>query len=501
MNSLKLKITFVLQLTMFVVFNYAQVNELIKEDLSKHSLQNLEISIDSIDINMADGTKERQVYINDLSNGRFTELYKIWDGSNWINDWHHVYNYENNKLTSRCKETWLENSWITDWCYHYKYDESWNLISDTFEYVYPDGNWYNVKRTTKLYNSLNQNTHRLDEEWKNSEWVSKWQASYEYDDSGNKIFLLSQNFNDGVWENERRTSIVYDESANVLLYQVEIWNGADQWLFDNRAINTYSENKYLVHSSIDEWKDFQWMNNNYTSYQYNGKNNVISELVGHFEDSTFIELYRNSYEYNSIDQKVSELNEWWNAGMWELGSRRFFEYDISGNLLLNITDHYANEMWTQNHRNIYKYENNQLVKVSFENNTNGLWQKVDGFQIFNESSGYIFYIIGAEITIYYNNITEVNRVPEFANVYTLKQNYPNPFNPRTTIKYSIPESEFIQLTVYDMLGREVSKLVNEEQSKGAYKIEFDSSRLTSGIYFYRLQSGKYVETKKMLLMK
>jgi len=83
----------------------------------------------------------------------------------------------------------------------------------------------------------------------------------------------------------------------------------------------------------------------------------------------------------------------------------------------------------------------------------------------------------------------------------LHQNYPNPFNPNTTISYSISESDFVQLKVYDMLGREVSKLVNEEQSSGKYKVEFDSSLLTSGIYFYRIVSGNYSAIRKMVILK
>ncbi len=93
--------------------------------------------------------------------------------------------------------------------------------------------------------------------------------------------------------------------------------------------------------------------------------------------------------------------------------------------------------------------------------------------------------------------------------FNLFQNYPNPFNPSTTIKYSVPnviasgtkQSQFVSLKVYDVLGNEVAALVNEEKSAGTYKIEFDGSALPSGIYFYQLQAGSLVETKKMVLLK
>jgi CubicO group peptidase (beta-lactamase class C family) len=85
--------------------------------------------------------------------------------------------------------------------------------------------------------------------------------------------------------------------------------------------------------------------------------------------------------------------------------------------------------------------------------------------------------------------------------FILEQNYPNPFNPSTTIRYSIPTSEFVTLKVYDVLGNEVASLVDEYKPAGSYEVEFSADGLTSGIYFYKLTSGNFSQTKKMLLMK
>ncbi len=89
--------------------------------------------------------------------------------------------------------------------------------------------------------------------------------------------------------------------------------------------------------------------------------------------------------------------------------------------------------------------------------------------------------------------------------YALDQNYPNPFNPSTIINYQIPKSGFVTLKIYDILGRELETLVNKEETAGKYKLSFNSSEkgisLPSGIYFYRLQAGNFMETKKMILLK
>jgi hypothetical protein len=90
---------------------------------------------------------------------------------------------------------------------------------------------------------------------------------------------------------------------------------------------------------------------------------------------------------------------------------------------------------------------------------------------------------------------------EIPTEYSLEQNYPNPFNPSTKIEYSLSEASFVQLKVYDVLGNEVATLVNEDQSAGTYRTDFIGADLTSGIYFYKLQAGSFIETKKMILMK
>ena len=86
-------------------------------------------------------------------------------------------------------------------------------------------------------------------------------------------------------------------------------------------------------------------------------------------------------------------------------------------------------------------------------------------------------------------------------VFQLEQNYPNPFNPSTKISYSIPQQGNVTLKVYDLLGNEVATFVNEEREAGSYEIEFNAINLSSGIYFYKLSAGSFVETKKMILLR
>jgi N-acetylneuraminic acid mutarotase len=103
-------------------------------------------------------------------------------------------------------------------------------------------------------------------------------------------------------------------------------------------------------------------------------------------------------------------------------------------------------------------------------------------------------------------INQISSVSDWINTtipsqFQLYQNFPNPYNPTTSIRYSVPKEEMIILTIYNTLGEEVTRLVNEVRQKGNYEVIFDARDLPSGIYFYRLQAGSFVETKKMVLIK
>ncbi len=99
-------------------------------------------------------------------------------------------------------------------------------------------------------------------------------------------------------------------------------------------------------------------------------------------------------------------------------------------------------------------------------------------------------------------VTAVQRTrPEMPKQYALDQNFPNPFNPSTTIRYAIPAEAKVTLKIYNLIGQEVATLVNTNQMVGTYSVQFDASKLSSGVYFYRLSAGSFVQTKKLLLLK
>ena len=163
---------------------------------------------------------------------------------------------------------------------------------------------------------------------------------------------------------------------------------------------------------------------------------------------------------------------------------------------------------------------NQLIEIGdgslllgtgkglYESKDNGKnWEKIDDeFKDLNiakvtySTEGQIYVMTGSRMFVSNYTITDVVQT-EIPTNFQLMQNYPNPFNPNTKIKFSLTDRTITKLVVYDALGREASTLIDKELDAGYHEINFDASKLSSGVYFYRLTTPKYTSVRKMLLMK
>jgi N-acetylneuraminic acid mutarotase len=138
---------------------------------------------------------------------------------------------------------------------------------------------------------------------------------------------------------------------------------------------------------------------------------------------------------------------------------------------------------------------------------------VEGFGTTTETQNYSFIDSRVNTGTYFYRLKQIDFDGTFAYSdeimvevtpplsFTLEQNFPNPFNPTTTIYYKLPENAFVTLKVFDILGNEVATLVNEAKEAGNHIVDFDASEISSGIYFYTIQTGNFTQTKKMTLMK
>ena len=133
-------------------------------------------------------------------------------------------------------------------------------------------------------------------------------------------------------------------------------------------------------------------------------------------------------------------------------------------------------------------------------------QGLEGYGVWNlaiDPTGYVYAATSRGVFRSFSPrvVAVSTSAPIVLDCYHLRQNYPNPFNPSTTIKFELPKTSLVRLTVYDILGRQMSVLVNETREAGVHQVKFDGSNLASGIYFYRFQAGEFVSTKRLLLLK
>ena len=173
------------------------------------------------------------------------------------------------------------------------------------------------------------------------------------------------------------------------------------------------------------------------------------------------------------------------------------------NTLVELTWQTATEINNRGFEVQRKMEHGEFSIIGFVEG-NGTTTEIRNYTFTDENVAHGLYLYRLKQIDFDGNFTYLDNieVEVFAPlVFSLEQNYPNPFNPSTSINYSIPANGFITLKVYDVLGNEVAILVSDEKSAGNHVVSFDAVNLSSGLYFYTLQSGSFTETKKMVLLK
>ncbi|KAA3615828.1 MAG: T9SS C-terminal target domain-containing protein [Calditrichaeota bacterium] len=281
------------------------------------------------------------------------------------------------------------------------------------------------------------------------------------------------------WVNYARNINSFDENENKLIELYENWNIDDNtWIYDYRYTFTYFQDGNRKNYLLEFWDNNSgiWVNNS-----------------------------RWSYTYDGFANRLTAFNEDWdsNNGIWVNDFRQTYTYDSFGNVLITLSEVWDNnvETWLNEwHRNYTYDENNNLVLFENEFWSGDNWYAYIGQCYFINNDNEFIYLT-EELSAYYSTVTSIDvPVNDLTYNFSLSQNYPNPFNPSTTINYQLKTKSYVQLTVYDISGRQIKKIVDQHQNIGHYSVTFDASNLTSGIYVYRLKSGLYEQSRKMILI-
>ncbi|MFA5834675.1 MAG: T9SS type A sorting domain-containing protein [Bacteroidota bacterium] len=381
--------------------------------------------------------------------------------------------------------------------------------------------WVNISHFTYTYDGSGNPLSSLWEVWTNNNWVNSNRQTFTYDIEGNKISYLYERWKDNQWENDSRSTSTYDVVGNMLSDLYERWTN-NQWEYYGRYTSVYNTNGNKLSYLVELQTNNQWVNFARYTYSYDNKGNVLSSLSEKWTNNQWINVSRHTLSYDTSGNQLSDLDERWVNNQWVNFLRNICAFDANNNMLMELDEQWINNEWLNYTRSIYEYFQNTLwSEGKYEQWINSSWILTNNYFFLYDNAGNSFGYNGYKVTISYKLIVTgaYNNDGMVATEYSLSQNYPNPFNPTTTIRYSLSNSANVKLAIYDLLGREIAALVNEEQSAGLKEVEWNVNSnasgisakgarqpsvglgYASGVYFYKLQAGEFQETKRMILLK
>lgn len=381
----------------------------------------------------------RKVYHFNEQNKVDSILYEEKDSDNWIFILKQIFNYDlNDNMIMR---TTGGSKWI------YEYDDKGNLLSETYIWK-RNGQWENRDRDRYEYNSSDLITNMYLDYWEDDSWKNVLSYTYNYDNENKLVELLIHRWEQNDWKNHEKHTYKYDTSGNLISELTQRWN----------------ENS---------WEDFVLSTKN-----YNESNEITYYLRQLWDNSssTWVNDYAVEYEYYSTNKIETELSQTWiekDDGYWYPQNKITYSYDTRDNI-----SQYKKESWSGSE-----------------------WYLTDDTYHYGDNFS-LYYFRGAKIDFYYPyTITGLPETDRKQLDFYLSQNYPNPFNPTTTIDFSLPQSGFVELTVYNLLGEKFTTLINGYKTEGNHSIKFNGGNLSSGVYLYKIKTDKLSIVKKMLLVK
>ncbi len=391
--------------------------------------------------------------------------------------------------------------------YYYAYDSLGNVASETKQNNY---------RVFYEYNSYGNIVSELWQFWVNDQWVNDTFITNNYDSTGREILYLNQKWSNSIWVNSSRVKFFYNLAGKLDSNILEDWNG-NAWVNSYKSTYTYNENNQLVQRLILNWEENSWVEYYRYTYAYDSIGNLITYITEVFSDNGWNKLARWRNVFNEDNYRIIEYYDTYENDDWKENTKTSFSYNEDWKIIYHLVEIFDSDRWVNQYQTFRTYNEEGYFSYSrnerWEENNN-VWVPGNvGIYIYDNAGNRRRYY-GAEIKVYYNDETNDVDTDSFSQKdFYLSQNYPNPFNPRTTIAYVIPNVETqnfaslqnITLKIYDVLGREVATLVNQKQTPGKYSVQFNAISATgglpSGVYFYTLRAGNFVQTRKMILMK
>lgn len=238
-------------------------------------------------------------------------------------------------------------------------------------------------------------------------------------------------------------------------------------------------------------------------YTHDNQGNILTRLEEVKSNNLWISKTRGTYTYDANGNQLTWLYEIWQNGAWVNSQRGTYTYDSNGNLVTLMYESWQNGAWLNISRSTYTHDafNNTTTANGYKWLDNNWVPGLNALSFaYNNKQDYES-IYSSTATATYQYITGVENDSQEEMDYSLSQNYPNPFNPETVIRYALPFAGNISIIVYNSLGQDIATLVDRYMEAGKHTVTFDASKLTSGVYFYRLSTEKGSISRKMTLLK
>jgi hypothetical protein len=423
------------------------------------------------------------IKINGIAFGAETHFDKICGKQLGIKDYKKIFNFrqclkstssqspkEELALIHTLMEKWESAYWENDKTHNYTYDDMGNLeIFEIQIWNSDDEDWNNWYKETYISNDEGNRIEMLTEIWdeESNEWVPDIKEAYTYEDE-NLSLTLVYSWTGVSFELWFRHIFSYDDNENLIETLTEDYMSNDQWEFLAKALYTYDEFDRLIQGLYQEWDADQWqwvdILRGLGTYE-NDENSSPIEWLTQINFYGWINLELETFTYDEDDRLIELLEQIWEDEDWLNQNNIFYGYDENENLMEEL-----HKIWTENEI----WEDDLRYSHSYE-----------------------------EIT----NIEEkdvINSAPKFY----LAANYPNPFNPETTISFAIPvdTQHALSLRIYDISGKLIKTLINGEKEPGYHSVIWDGrdekgKEVSSGAYFYRIESENFSQTKQCLLLK
>jgi hypothetical protein len=402
-----------------------------------------------------------QIVVQILSSGR------------WVNysrqTWTYLGSNENN-LT--LQQTWLHGQWTNVELDSSTYDARDNMLVHLTKY-WSQGAWKDSLLSSRTYDANGNMLTNIGWVLTNSQWTNSWLGTYTYDASGDELTFLVQTWSGTQWVNMDMWTYTYDVHGHMLTELMQVYNG--QWDNATLSIYTYDATGNMLSHLAQTWASGQWTNSTIHTYTYDTNGRMLTDWLKGWTNAAWMNGSLYTYTYDTNGNLLNELVQYWLNGLWTNFNQFAFTYDAHGNELTGNNTSWSGSVWMPT-------DDNFVLAV------NGSTYDFTGYRI-----------IVSWIPV--NTADVPTNGKSMVKGYSLSQNYPNPFNPSTTIGYQLPTQVHVTLKVFDVLGREIATLVNGVEQPGYKSVNFNANNLASGVYYYRLQAGNYIETRKLLLLR